>query len=168
MTMMLDVGVVVKSDGFVIYIPRDWAKGGDGTNRLFSGQTLRYGQSLYSDPTKKFAFTIDLQGQLVIKRATTPAQTVWYNGTDTAVGKTAYLQLTQRGQLVIRGTMNPSEGGPQGEITLWTGGVYLKFEGRDLSFVVEEDDAPGFIIIWEGCCVEAAGLDEGVLILVFL
>jgi hypothetical protein len=120
----------------------DWTKGGENTNCLRPGQVLKYGQDLISDVLRKFSFGIDYQGLLYVRRAQGSPSVIWTSGTDTAVAKTAYLQITNRGQLVIRGVMRPEDGGQGGEITLWTGGKYLQTQSQEPFLMIEDDGCP--------------------------
>jgi hypothetical protein len=103
---------------------------------------LKYGQDLISDVLRKFSFGIDYQGLLYVRRAQGSPSVIWTSGTDTAVAKTAYLQITNRGQLVIRGVMRPEDGGQGGEITLWTGGKYLQTQSQEPFLMIEDDGCP--------------------------
>lgn len=120
-------------------------EGGDGTNFLKVNQKLKFGESLITDPTRRngYNFSIDYRGLLAVSRDSGSPRTIWTGGTDNAVSRTAFFYLSPKGQLIIRGKMDPNDGGDGRETDLWWGGPSaLVQDNKDLYFMIEEDGCP--------------------------
>lgn len=107
------------------------------SNTLRPGQKLRFGQIMTCGA---FSLEPGANGQIYIKQA---RNTIWMSGTDVAVDKSAFLVITDVGQVKVRGPMRKEDDGDgTTEIDLWTSKKTLNALSQTVYLALESDGCP--------------------------